>query len=191
MRRIRSDCMNSQITAWFKPKFALHMLISLALVMACAEAIGKPEVPRDALVSMDGFNFRINRVAWLSNQMDHSKKYPMPSSMMPDMPAHGIRRLSLDITLHNEGQNRQRFQAQEVQLTIDNEKSIAASSTTFGELFLNTGQLVHLVLQFDMVPEAKQKLRLIWQRAGQAKDLMAIPQPPKDQMFHDSVHDHH
>lgn len=183
--------MNSQITAQIKPILTVHMVISLAMVMVYADATGNPGAPRDAVVSMDGFNFRINHVVWLTNQMDHSNRYPMPSSMMPDMPDHGIRRLSINITIHNEGHKRQRFHAQEVQLSINDDQSIAASSTTSEELPLDAGQLAHLVLQFDIVPVENQKLRLIWRRGGKQHVIMTIPQPPKDQVFHDRADDHH
>ena len=166
--------MSNQATAQVKPLITA-MVIWVAMVMAVAEAVGKTKAPRSASVAMDGFNLRIDRVVWLRNQMDHGIRYPMPPSMMPDMPTHGMRRLSIEITIFNESRKRQHFHAREMQLSTK-DKSVAASSTTVDKLNLFSGQLAHLILQFDIVPMENQEFRLIWRRGGKEQAMMTIPQ---------------
>jgi hypothetical protein len=127
-------------------------------------------------VSITDLGIRIERTAWLQDHMEHSR-IPMPPSMMPDMPEHGQHRLSVEITLYNEGAERQLFKVTDLQLRSSAGHTWLPSSTTVESMILSTGQLAHLFLNFDVPPVREDKLQLIWQRGGTEQVMMAVPPP--------------
>ncbi|MGH8650935.1 MAG: hypothetical protein ACREYE_01580 [Gammaproteobacteria bacterium] len=134
--------------------------------------------------SVAGFGMRIEGIAWVKDHMEHSDRFPMPPSMMPDMPAHGHARLSIEITIYNEGGGRQLFQAAELQLRSSAGRNWLPSSTTVESMVLSTGQFAHLFLNFDVPAIREEKLQLIWHRRGTERAMIAVP-PPGD------FHGHH
>ncbi len=101
----------------------------------------------------------------------------MPASMMPDMPVHGHHRLSVEITIYNEGQERQQFRVAELELRSSGGHKWAPSSTTAETMTLSKGQFAHLFLQFD-VPARGDSLELVWVRGETEQVMRSVPLPP-------------
>ena len=108
---------------------------------------------------------RVDHVIWLDNQMDHGYIYPMPSSMMPDMPEHGSDRLSVEITLYNETQGGQQFQLEELNLRTNNGKIVTAIPTVSSHMVLSGKQRANLLMNFDVQNVDGQPLQL-WRKIG-------------------------
>ena len=102
----------------------------------------------------------------------------MPASMMPDMPEHGQHRLSAEITIYNEGQERQLFRVAELELRSSGGHKWTPSSTTTETMMLSKGQLAHLFLQFDVPVVQSDSLRLVWRRGETERAMMTVPWPP-------------
>lgn len=151
---------------------------ALGEVSAAGEGASTPEA------SVAGFGMRIERTAWLEDHMEHGGRIPMPPSMMPDMPEHGQHRLSVEITLYNEGEERQRFKSAELQLRSKAGHTWLPSSTTADSIVLSTGQVAHLFLNFDVGSMREGQFRLVWQRGKTQHAMMAVPPPAHLLMRH-------
>lgn len=139
--------------------------------------------------SVTALGLRIERIAWLADHMEHGR-LPMPASMMPDMPVPGQHRLSVEVTIHNRGQERQLFRVAELELRSSAGARWTPSSTTTDTLALRSGQLAHLVLQFDVPAVRGDHLRLVWQRGRREQVMRSIPLPPAHSTTHHPSDDH-
>lgn len=155
-----------------------------AVLVLGLEAAGLPaESTITAEASVAGLGMRIEGTAWLLDQMEHGGRIPMPASMMPDLPAHGHHRLSVEITIYNEGKERRLFKAAELQLRSKAGHHWLPSPTTAGSLILSAGQFAHLFLNFDVPPMRQGELQLMWLRGGTEQAMIAVP-PPAHLMHH-------
>lgn len=137
--------------------------------------------------SVAGLGIRIERMAWLLDQMEHGHKTPMPASMMPDMPEHGLQRLNVEISLYNDGKERQLFQASELRLRSSAGHNWLPCFATVETMVLSAGQSAHLFLNFDVPSMEEAELQLIWQRGGTEK-ATPVPASTHIPLHHASGH---
>lgn len=139
--------------------------------------------------SIASLGMRIENIAWLQDHMEHGGNIPMPESMMPDMPVHGQRRLSVAITIYNRGEDRQRFRVAELELRSSAGGRWIPSSTTTETMTLSGGQLAHVFLQFDVPSARGDTLQLVWRRGRREQSMGLIPIPPTESTMHHASED--
>lgn len=127
--------------------------------------------------TMDGLFVRLDRARWLLDQMEHSQRYPMPSTMMPGMPVHGMQRLSADFTLHNRSQKPRQFQARDFYLLSADGTMWPATGSVVTNLTLAPGQIANMAVAFDFNVETEGDVYLVWLQ-GRSRVRMPVPHPP-------------
>lgn len=165
---------------------ASFTILALGLAVTCFASWAGERRSITPEASIASLGMRIENIAWLQDHMEHGGNIPMPESMMPDMPEHGQHRLSVEITLYNEGEERQLFKAAELQLRSKAGHTWLPSSITADSIVLSTGQVAHLFLNFDVPSMREGKLRLVWQRGETQQAMMAVSPPAHSTMHHTS-----
>ncbi len=131
-----------------------------------------------------GLFLRLDRVTWLDDQMDHPVRYPMPDSMMPGMPPHGVFRLNAELILHNPSPQTQRFHISEVFFRSSKKGMWPASGGELVEVHIEPGRRLNLFTYFDVADsDIEGDLRRLWIREGETVQMLAVPHPPDH--FHD------
>lgn len=151
--------------------------IAMVLVIACSGSAWAEEPPRPKAF-VTGLELRIDRIAWLVDQMDHSGGIPMPASMMPDLPLHGYHRLSVEISIYNSGRKPLQFPVSEIVLRSPDGQTYQPSMYTAESMTLTGGQMAHQFLNFDLPEVQGNGLHLVWWRDGVERSLARVPAIP-------------
>jgi mono/diheme cytochrome c family protein len=134
---------------------------------------------RDAEIG--GLRLHVERVAWVHDAMDHGDLSSMPAAMVPDMPARGDARLSVEVTLSNTSSSARRFDPEELRLYSKRGHGFSPSMTELGAVTLGLHQALSTRLSFD-VPEREGELRLTWERDASQSTLVTV-RPEKRPVF--------
>jgi cytochrome c553 len=126
---------------------------------------------RDA--ELDGLRLHVERVVWVHDAMDHGDKSSMPAAMVPDMPARGEVRLSVEVSIANQSPSTRRFAPDELHLYSKAGRVFAPSIAEIDGVALRRGQALSTRLSFD-VPEAEGELRLAWDRGSERAALATV-----------------
>lgn len=157
--------------------------LAIAALIALALAGGRVLLDRASLLSNEaraaGLTLRLQEVRWLEDQMDHGGGvYPMPESMLPDMPERGMHRLNVELQLRNASSSEQDFHAEELVLVSTSGVERVPSGGEVPEITLQPRQVVNLYLQYDVEDEERGDLRLSWRRGEREHGLLAVAHPP-------------
>lgn len=129
--------------------------------------------------SVAGLTLRLQEVRWLEDQMDHGGGvYPMPESMMPDMPERGMHRLNVELQLRNDASSQREFHAEELVLVSTSGIERTPSGGEVPEIALQPRQVVNLYLQYDVDDDERGDLRLSWRGGSREHGLLAVAHPP-------------
>jgi mono/diheme cytochrome c family protein len=126
---------------------------------------------RDA--EIDSLQLHVERVVWVHDAMDHGDRSSMPSAMVPDMPARGDARLSVEVSLANQSASPLRFNPGELHLYAKSGRAWSPSIAEVDGVTLRSKQALSTRLSFD-VPEAEGELRLAWERGAARADLATV-----------------
>lgn len=127
-----------------------------------------------------GLFVRLDRAEWLLDQMNHGDRYPMPQSMMPDLPPHGVFRLNVEVSLHNPGDEVRRFTPTEIFFRSSDRGMWPATGGELKEVNLAPKQALNMFTYFDVSEnEIRGDLRLLWVRDGRTVPMLSIPHPPE------------
>lgn len=130
--------------------------------------------------TVSGLFLQLDRAEWLLDQMDHGQRYPMPQSMMPDLPPHGVFRLTVEVGLHNPSPDQQEFRVTELFFRSSERGMWPATGGELTDVTLNPGQALNMFTNFDVAEsEIAGDLRLLWVREGNTVQMLAIPHPPE------------
>jgi mono/diheme cytochrome c family protein len=105
--------------------------------------------------------------------MDHGDRSSMPAAMVPDMPARGEARLSVEVSVANQSSSAQRFAPDELHLYSKAGRVFAPSIAEIDSVTLRRRQALSTRLSFD-VPEAEGELRLGWERGSERAALATV-----------------
>lgn len=157
--------------------------LAVAACVVLALAGGRILFDRASLLSdeasVDGLKLRLQEVQWLEDQMDHGGGvYPMPDSMMPDMPEPGVHRLNVEIRLQNTSNVEKEFRSEELVLVSTSGVEREPSGGETPQISLKPRQVVNLYFQYDVGDEERGDLRLKWRRAKLEQGLLAVAHPP-------------
>jgi mono/diheme cytochrome c family protein len=157
--------------------------LAIVACIALSLAGGRILLDRASLLSDEasaaGLMLRLQEVRWLEDQMDHGGGvYPMPESMMPDMPEPGTHRLNVELQLRNDSSSKQEFHAEELVLVSTSGVERAPSGGEVPRITLQPRQVVNLYLQYDVEDEERGDLRLSWRRGARERGLLAVAHPP-------------
>lgn len=183
------------VLAWRLPRREI-LLFSMALCMLVVGAgfVVHTQVQSRATlteVQLGSLHLRLDGRQWLVDQMHGSEaqQFPMPASMMPDMPTHGVQRLHVQSYLYNRGQNPRYVRVDEFTLHAGDGSVWSPSASTITNMALQSGHALNFSLFFD-VPEDAAEFRLEWRRNSKIVAL-AIPDPPiGDQKHLPSINTH-
>lgn len=126
---------------------------------------------RDA--EIDGLRLHVERIVWVHDAMDHGDKSSMPAAMVPDMPARGDARLSVEVSLANQSASPLRFVPEELHLYGKDGRVWSPSIAEIDGVVLRRRQALSTRLSFD-VPETEGDLRLGWERGATRADLATV-----------------
>lgn len=129
--------------------------------------------------SVDGLDVRMVRARWIENQMDHGGAFPVPTSMMPDLPDHEThQRLTVDLEFFNRSRGQRRLELGDFRLETDGGLSLAARGGYAGDQVLppRTGFLNALSFNYPLDHDAGE-LRLVWRPGGREVHMPLPPQP--------------
>lgn len=126
---------------------------------------------RDAEIG--GLRLELARVAWVHDGMEHGDRASMPASMMPDMPARGDTRLSVEIALFNRSPSARRFAPEELRLYSATGRAWSPSTAENEAVTLARLQAISTRLSFD-VPESAGQLHLAWERDAESATLADV-----------------
>lgn len=162
-----------------------------ALAMMVAGGVLLAHSINSALVQeaeVGGLYLRLEETKWLVDQMHiegaygEGRVFPMPASMMPDMPLDGVQRLYVEFTLHNRSQRPKHFRATELELRSAKGAVGPPPDNQPSEVTLGPGQALNLFRSFDVV-EPEVDLRLVWTRDG-----VNVEMPVSDSSDQDHTH---
>jgi hypothetical protein len=157
-------------------------LLGLILVgsLAGASSAHQHGAATGAAAELDGLALSIEVSEWMAHDMTGGAMPPtpggfqMPSSMMPNMPAPGMRRLHLEVVVSNRGGAAKEIAPREFSVVSSGGEWPAAEGS-FDPATIRLGATVAIDVYFD-VAETAGDLQLIWRRAGQQADV-ALNQP--------------
>lgn len=157
--------------------------MAVGITMVVNLVTGRPN--REAIV--DGLYLRLDHVEWLDDQMDHGGDYPMPASMMPDLPPQGIFRLNAEAALFNKRDQPNTFQVRELFLRSSKRGMWPATGGEVRDTIrLKKGQSFNVTTSFDIAEteiDQDADLQLHWIRDGKTVRMLRVPHPPDH--FHD------
>ena len=127
-----------------------------------------------------GIFVRLDRAEWLVDQMDHGDRFPMPESMMPGLPPHGVFRLTVEVSLHNPSAVPRLFHPTELFFRSSERGMWPATGGELQEVNLGPGQALNMFTHFDVSEnEIEGDLRLIWIREAETVQMLSVPHPPE------------
>ncbi len=130
-----------------------------------------------------GVSLRIESSEWLDDEeahRDQGEVFPMPASMMPDMPADGLQRLHVELSLQNRADGAHDLTPADFRVSSVSGESWAAMASTLPPSSLGPGQALNGAVFFD-VPEGMPGVYFVWSSGG-TEAYMPIGDVP--------VHDH-
>jgi len=154
--------------------FLLPLLLALGgwwLVLRQASRVPVEEA------TVGGLHLRLVEARWLLDQMDHGENFQKPSTMMPDMPAWGDQRVTLELTLDNRSDESQLFDGAELFLVPRYGDEVGPRGANVGWARLSPGQTFHTAIHFDFdTSEPFGRLHAEWRRKGETV-ILPIPEP--------------
>ncbi len=127
--------------------------------------------------TFDGLNLRLDQARWVLDQMDHGENFQKPSVMMPDMPAWGKQRVTLDLSFQNRAAETRVYDGLEFYLVPELGEEVSPIGAQLGTAKLAPGQSLNTAIHFDFdttLPHGK--LRVEWRRGDQSA-YFPIPEP--------------
>lgn len=119
-------------------------------------------LPKEVQQLAEARNLEIEEATTAQGQV-----FPMPASMMPDLPDEGHERLKVELTLQNTGRRSQPFGPGDFRLRSEaGGEWLPRAKSTFRADVLHAGQSVNGVFFFDVPQEEAQDLFIVWQRGG-------------------------
>jgi len=142
---------------------------------------------RDATV--DGIYLHLDHIEWLEDQMEHHEDYPMPATMMSELPPEGVFRLNVEAALFNKSKEIKSFQVRELFVKCSDKAIWPATGGEVTETIrLGPGELYNIYAHFDIADTQiaeNDTLQLLWIRNGRREEMVPISHPPEH--FHDRV----
>ena len=162
---------------WSATALCLAVLVTTAAGTTLLIQLIRDRPVQEATVA--GLFLRLDHAVWLDDQMEHNERFPMPASMMPDMPPHGVFRLNAELMLHNPTDTSRRFHVSELFFRSSEKGMWPATGGELIEINLEPGRAINLYTYFDVADtEIEGNLRLLWFRDGQTVQMLDIPHPP-------------
>lgn len=170
------------IARWRQPGVVLFF-VALAFALA-----GWLLVLRDAAripverATIDGMEMELLRARWLLDQMDHGENYQKPAVMMPDMPAWGDQRVTLELSFTNQSAHSQAFDGAEFFLVPEFGDETSPMGANVGNARLLPGQTLNTALHFDFdTREPHGWFQVEWRRGG---ETVHLPVPAPAEHYH-------
>lgn len=127
--------------------------------------------------TLDGLHMRLTEARWVLDQMDHGENFSKPSLMMPDMPAPGKQRVSLDLSFVNTAEETKVYSGHEFYLVPEVGEEVSPMGAQVGRAKLAPGQSFNTAIYFDFdTSQPHGKLRVEWRRGDQSARL-PVPKP--------------
>ena len=164
-----------------RPLNTLAVLVFVAALASALAGVGLAAVSINSRpvrqAEVDGLFVRLERAEWLVDQMHEStgQVYPMPASMMPDLPDAGLLRLNVELNLYNRSQRARHFSTDEFEIRSAEGTVWSLATDKLTDFTLDPGQALNAVLDFDVLA-GEPGLRLVWARTG-ADVVMPVPDP--------------
>jgi len=128
---------------------------------------------------VDGLAIELSRARWIENQMDHGGAFPVPTSMMPDLPDHEThQRLTVDLSFFNRADAARRVDLDDFRLESDAGLDLVPRGGYAGDQVLSPGQVFLNALSFDYpLDHDAGELRLVWRPQGRELHMPIPPLP--------------
>jgi hypothetical protein len=165
---------------------ALAAAVSGVVLVALMMATRPPDVALVAAgeeAESGGLFLRIDSSEWLDHEeahRDQGEVFPMPASAMPDMPADGLERLHVEVSVRNPGDGAHEITPGDFRVSSVGGDSWPPMASTLPPSELGPRQALNGVVFFD-VPEGESGVYFVWS-AGGSEAYMPIGDVP--------LHDH-
>lgn len=180
---VRRERRRSEALSWWRKPGVVIFLAAVAVAAAGWFLVlrGAARIPVEEATA-GGLHLTMLEARWLLDQMAHGENFQKPSTMMPDMPAWGQQRVTLELTVDNLSSRPQIFDGGEFWLVpeVGEERPPVGANTGFAELA--PGQTLNTAIHFDLdttLPHGQ--LRIVWRRAG---ETVYLPVPAPAEHYH-------
>ncbi len=179
----RDERIRREALAWWAQPGVLVFLAALVVaVMGWLLVLrGASRIPVEQ-ARLGGLDLHVLEARWLLDQMAHGENFQKPSTMMPDMPAWGQQRVTLELTVDNHSSSPQVFDGAEFWLVPEIGDERPPIGANVGLAQLAPGQTLNTALHFDLdttLPHGK--ILIEWRRAG---DTAYLPVPAPAEHYH-------
>lgn len=169
--------------AWWRSPGVLIFLFAVALMVAGWALIFRDTqriTSREGTI--DGLYVKLQQARWVLDQMDHGENFQKPSVMMPDMPAWGLQRVTLDLAFENRTEETREFDGGEFVLVPQLGDEVLPMGANTGHAVLLPGQSFNTALHFDFdARNPHGRLMVEWRRDGES---IYLPVPAPAEHYH-------